>query len=273
MQFISVIVLFLLVPTSVFAIPRIHSNTFTGFALGRKTAIAVFYQPDGLHGSVVFSQDSQHHPVSVHVAIHNNEKNSDTNATLGLYRTAVKFGENYNPADKVQAGCDVELLGGGILSGDLVVRGKFERNGIAGRHGSWDRTYLSPRLTLFGAGSITGQSVRVVHTGDNVHAKRDDVLCGTIEETLMGTQRIMAGHIPCEKRQYDDCLVSTRFVGVCTKRRCEGYTRFWGPVSPETELCFVTYENYPMQNVGSIRQNSQKFACTLGMHSLLTPIA
>lgn len=112
--------------------------------------------------------------------------------------------------------------------------------------------------------SIIGKSF-VIRQGDN----EADYKCATIN--LSDRHSLRPGTIPCEKKNYADCLVGTERDDVCVFRTCSGYRQYWGPVDDKTVLCKHIFERYP-KPLKTLSKSEGVVSCVHDYHSLLSPV-
>ncbi|CAN8070719.1 unnamed protein product [Agarophyton chilense] len=87
--------------------------------------------------------------------------------------------------------------------------------------------------------------------------------CATIYASRLHSQR--PGAIPCEIKQYSDCVVGTAEDGMCTLKSCYGYRQYWGVIDEKTEMCAQIRDMYPKRLERSGETNGV-FSCKMLSH-------
>lgn len=153
---------------------------------------------------------------------------------------------------------DVLRVNGSLVGALGEAHGKIQTSRHSGVH-------YDERLSLYPgrAGNIIGRSF-VVQQGDN----EADYRCATIMLTDAKNQR--PGVVPCELRQYSDCLVGTADDDLCVYRPCGGYRQFWGKANDRTQMCGSFHQIYP-KSLKDSQPTRGTVRCKHGNHTLLRP--
>lgn len=255
-----------LLPTPAFAYKHDYSN--------KRSAIAVFYNDDGLWGSVVFHQWTPDGPVAVEVLLHNVDTSGD-DAEQPIHLTIHQEPVHYDRhLDEPAKQCTLENL-------EPVLFGMTGPVGnLSARHNATISRKLHSNqysfnihdynLTLFEGypGYIINKSLRISQGASWLSHK-----CSTIEVSNMHNQR--AGNVPCEYAAYSDCLVGAAKSNVtCVFAACVGVRRLWSkvPINEGTMLCKQVYSVYPKPLEPVVDRTQQgPIPCKHSSHSLLHP--
>eukprot|EP00737_Agarophyton_chilense_P003506 gb/GEZJ01004123.1/.p1 GENE.gb/GEZJ01004123.1/~~gb/GEZJ01004123.1/.p1 ORF type:complete len:261 (-),score=23.17 gb/GEZJ01004123.1/:182-964(-) len=224
------------------------------------TATAVIHEDDGTWGSVVFHQWTRTSPVVISMLFRN----------LKIYD---KFPVNYQLWDEPvhydwysrQERCGSKALKtmmnvNGSEVGDLGMRHRLMTSD------RFAEVVYDKKLSLYEGvkRSIIGKTF-VIKQG----ADESSYSCATIYASRLHSQR--PGAIPCEIKQYSDCVVGTAEDGMCTLKSCYGYRQYWGVIDEKTEMCAQIRDMYPKRLERSGETNGV-FSCKYGNHTLLRPI-
>eukprot|EP00178_Gracilaria_changii_P022053 TRINITY_DN65328_c0_g1_i1.p1 TRINITY_DN65328_c0_g1~~TRINITY_DN65328_c0_g1_i1.p1 ORF type:complete len:328 (+),score=20.41 TRINITY_DN65328_c0_g1_i1:148-1131(+) len=247
------------------------------------TAAAVIHEQDGTWGSVVFHQWKRTTPVVISMLFQNLKVSCVRLVGKTCFVTLTSFFPHsqiygtapvnyqlwdepvhydwYSRAERCSPKALKSLMkvnGSGV--GDLGMRHRLMSSD------RFAEVVYDKKLSLYEdePHNIIGKTF-VIQQG----ADESSYSCATIYASKLHSQR--PGAIPCEVKQYPDCVVGATEDGKCTLRSCYGYRQYWGLIDDKTLMCAQVREVYPTRVEGSASADGL-FPCKYGNHTLLTPI-
>ncbi|KAI0566230.1 Superoxide dismutase-like copper/zinc binding [Gracilaria domingensis] len=224
------------------------------------TAAAIIHEEDGTWGSVVFHQWTRTTPVVISMLFQNLKLQGMVPVNYQIWDEPV----HYNWYSREER-CGTKALKAimsvnGSWVGDLGMRHRLMTS-----HRFAEVVY-DKKLSLYKDEhhSIIGKTF-VIQQG----AGESSYSCATILASKLHSQR--PGAIPCEVKEYSDCVVGSNEDGKCTLRSCYGYRQYWGLIDENTQMCAQSREVYP-KRLGGTSSAEGVFPCKYGNHTLLRPI-
>ena len=225
-------------------------------------AIAVIHEHDDIWGSIIFRQASPSSPVTMQTIFEDIKIGKNQLIDYSIHEEPVHY-DMYEP----QVRCSEKALGPALsVAGRQIGRLSEKHRKIAAKR--FGQVVHDADLSLFNNthNSIISRSFAVKQGKGEA-----DYRCGTIELIEEPHIAIRAGFIPCEMKEYENCLVGTSNPNLCAYKPCSGYQRYWGPVTKKTKMCTQRYEVYP-QALSKNPVTTGQVKCEHGKHTLLQPI-